>query len=269
MYPNPIFLGLTLYDICLCAGIVACFAIFGTFADKLGIKVRVQKLAIVCGVCGVILGYGAAVLFQALYNIKTLGKFEISASTGATFYGGLVGGAAVFLIMYFALGGFATEDGAHKRQFFSVADCAVTGITLAHALGRIGCLTAGCCHGQLTDAWYGIEMYGNFGYDKYVPTQLFEAIFLLLLFAFLTLRVFERSGYNLPIYLIAYGIWRFAIEKLRADYRGDTIVEWLTPSQLVALILVLVGVGVIFIEKECKKRFCAVCEHPIVEESDD
>ena len=219
--------------------------------------------------CGVILGYGAAVLFQALYNINTLGRFEITESTGATFYGGLVGGAAVFLIMYFALGRFVTGSGEYKRQFFSVADCAVTGIAIAHALGRVGCLTAGCCHGQLTDAWYGIEMHGNFGFDKYVPTQLFEAIFLLLLFAFLTLRIFERKGYNLPIYLIVYGVWRFAIENVRADYRGDTFVEWLTPSQLIALVLIAVGVGMIFVERECKKRFCSSCDGAIEEGFDD
>ena len=259
MYPNVIILGLTLYDICLCAGIVACFALFGFFADKLQIKVRVQKLAMLCGVCGVILGYGAAVLFQALYNIGTLGKFEITEGTGATFYGGLVGGAAVFLLMYFSLGRFAVKNGEHKRQFFAVADCAVTGIAIAHALGRVGCLTVGCCHGQLTDAWYGIEMYGNFGFDKYVPTQLFEAIFLLLLFAFLTLRILEEKGYNLPLYLIIYGVWRFAIENLRADYRGSTVVEWLTPSQLIAIILVAVGVVMIFVEREYKKRFCISC----------
>ena len=269
MYPYPIIFGLTLYDICLCAGIVACFALFGFFADKLKIQVRVQKLAIICGVCGVILGYGAAVLFQALYNISTLGGFEITESTGATFYGGLIGGAAVFIIMYFALGRFATEGGEHKRQFFSVADCAVAGLAIAHALGRVGCLTAGCCHGQLTDAWYGIEMHGNFGFDKYLPTQLFEAIFLLLLFAFLTLRILGRKGYNLPIYLIVYGVWRFVIENLRADYRGNTFVEWLTPSQLTALVLIVVGVGVIFVEKAYKKHFFADFDGVTEESADD
>jgi prolipoprotein diacylglyceryltransferase len=39
-----------------------------------------------------------------------------------------------------------------------------------------------------------------------------------------------------------YGVWRFVIENLRADYRGNTFVEWLTPSQLTALVLIVVGV---------------------------
>ena len=255
MYPYEIVFGLTLYEICLCAGIIACFAVFSAFADKLRINVKVQKLAVMCGVCAVILGYGSAVLFQAFYNIKTLGEFVINESTGATFYGGLIGGVAVFMLLYFPLGRLIFKSGEHVRAFFDVANSAVCGIALAHAIGRLGCLFAGCCHGHQTDAWYGIEMYGNAGFASYVPTQLFESVFLLFLFAFLTLRVWGRDGYGLPVYLIAYGVWRFAIEHLRGDYRGDTLVEWLTPSQLTAVCMVAIGVGVIFIERAAVKHF--------------
>ena len=87
MYPGKIIFGLTLYDICLCAGIIACFFIFGALADKQGVRRRIQSFAIICGVAAVTLGYGSAVLFQALYNIKSLGKFVITENTGATFYG--------------------------------------------------------------------------------------------------------------------------------------------------------------------------------------
>ncbi|MBR5823405.1 MAG: prolipoprotein diacylglyceryl transferase, partial [Paludibacteraceae bacterium] len=47
-----------------------------------------------------------------------------------------------------------------------IANCVAPGIALAHAIGRIGCLFAGCCHGQATKAWYGIMMHGNDGYQK-------------------------------------------------------------------------------------------------------
>ena len=234
MYPNAVFLGLTLYDICLCVGIILCFLIFGFLADKLGVRRKIQSMALMFGVVAVILGYLSAVLFQAFYNIKSLGRFEINESTGATFYGGLIGGVAVFMLLYFTVGGMIIKDGSHKREFFNIADSAAPGIALAHSLGRIGCLTAGCCHGALTDAWYGIEMWGNHGFDKYVPVQLFEAIFLFFLASFLFLRSSSRQGRCLPIYLAVYGVWRFAAEYLRADYRGDTFIEALTPSQLIA-----------------------------------
>jgi len=245
---------LTLYDIFLCAGIIVCFLVFGWLADRHKISRKIQSFAMMCGVAAVALGYGSAVLFQALYNIKSLGVFEINQSTGATFYGGLIGGVLTFLVLYFGVGYFKYDDNSHAKVFFGIADSAVPGIALAHALGRIGCLFAGCCHGEKTSAWYGIEMYGNMGFGRYVPTQLFEAIFLLCLFGFLLLRSIDHKGFCLPIYLCVYALWRFAIEYIRGDYRGDTFIEALTPSQLIACILFVVGIGVFFLEGYIEKR---------------
>ena len=255
MYPYKVFLGLTLYDICLCVGIVSCFFIFGKLADKQGVRRRIQSFALMCGVGAVTLGYGSAVLFQALYNIKSLGRFEISQSTGATFYGGLIGGVAVFLALYFGIGWKIFDGNAHAKAFWAIADSAVPGIAFAHSIGRLGCLFAGCCHGAVCDAWYCIPMWGNHGYARYVPTQLFEAIFLMLLFGYLLQRSLNKSGYCLPVYLFVYAHWRFVIEYARGDYRGDTFVEALSPSQLIACILFVVGIALIFVEKYLKKRF--------------
>ena len=271
MYPNEIFLGLTLYDICLCIGIAACFAAFGILSDKIKTPAKNQTFAAFCGVFGVALGYGSAVLFQAFYNIKERGKFIIDGETGATFYGGLIGGAAVFLAIYFIWGHFKFKDNSHVRYFFPVANVAAACIALAHAIGRLGCLFAGCCHGPRTHAWYGIMMHGTEGYHKYVPTQLMEAIFLLMLFGFLTIQLFaaKKSACNLPSYLIFYGIWRFFIEYLRADYRGDTVVDWLTPSQFTAIIMVLVGIELIFVELAVTKRISVLQPETVVETSSE
>ena len=93
------------------------------------------------------------------------------------------------------------------------------------------------------------------GFDRYVPVQLFEAVFLLLLAAFLFLRAIGKQGLCLPLYLSIYGVWRFVAEYLRDDYRGDTFISALTPSQLIACILTAVGIGLIFVEKYLYKRF--------------
>ncbi len=252
MYPYEIFLGLAMYDILLCVGIAVCFFLFGYLADKKKIKRRIQSFALLCGVAAVTLGYGSAVLFQAFYNIKTLGRFEINESTGATFYGGLIGGVLVFLAIYFGVGHFLFKGGEHARAFFDIADCAVAGILIAHSLGRVGCLFAGCCHGALTDAWYGIRMHGDLGFARYVPVQLFEAVFLLILFGYAVYRSIKNRGYCLPIYLCVYAMWRFFIEFLRGDYRGDTLTDALSPSQLIACLLFAVGVGVFFLEKHVR-----------------
>jgi prolipoprotein diacylglyceryltransferase len=47
----------------------------------------------------------------------------------------------------------------------------------------------------------------------------------------------------MAIYLMAYGVWRFFAEYLRADDRGATVVKFLSPSQLTAILLFLFGAG--------------------------
>ncbi len=258
MYPYKILLGMSLYDICFCLGIIACFFVFGYLADKQGIKRKTQNFAMLCGLGAIALGYGSAILFQALYNIKTQGGFEIGENTGTTFYGGLIGGVLSFLIMYFGVGYFKYDDKYHIHVFFRMADSAVPAIVVAHSLGRVGCLMAGCCHGALTDEWYGIMMHGGQGYAKYVPVQLFEAVFLMLLFGFLFIRSIEKRGYCLPTYLCVYSIWRFAVEYIRGDYRGSIFTDLLTPSQFISCILFVIGIGVIFLEKSLKPRLEAI-----------
>ena len=92
MYPHKIFLGLTAYDLLICVGILCCFFSFSYLADKRKLRAKLQNYALVCGVAAIALGLGSAVLFQAIYNIESRGKFEIATNTGMTFYGGLIFG---------------------------------------------------------------------------------------------------------------------------------------------------------------------------------
>lgn len=259
MYPYDVIPGVSLYVIMICIGIIACFTLFRLLSDKRKINTKVYNLALICGGVGVVTGLFAATIFQALYNIASLGRFEISEDTGATFYGGLIGGAFVFLTVYFAVGRIRAKE-QYLKSFFKLLSCIAPSIAIAHGFGRVGCLMAGCCHGDLTDAWYGITMYGGMGYGKYVPTQLFEALFLFLLCACLSTRAVKGRSYNFSIYIIAYGAWRFFIEYARADYRGDTLVSFLTPSQLVAVVLVIVGAVLTFVEKYVNKRISTASE---------
>ena len=139
---------------------------------------------------------------------------------------------------------------------------AMPSIVVAHAFGRIGCLMDGCCYGAITDAWYGIEMLSGGVWAKRVPTQLFEAIFLFLLFAVLVVLIVRKKFRNTPsVYLIAYGVWRFLIEFIRDDNRGSSGIPGLYPSQLTAIILVIIGVVWIFVyEKKLKHVFDGLAE---------
>lgn len=249
MYPKDIILGLDLYDIFLCIGIIACILAFDKLSTRYPIRGKLQTLALYDGIISIICGYGSAVLFQAIYNIAKTKKFEITKNTGATFYGGLIGGALVFILVYFIVGHFYFKDKYHIRTFFSMANCAAPAIVVAHACGRVGCLFAGCCHGKVTDAWYGIKMYGDHGYVKYVPVQLYEALFLFALFAFLAIRAYKRHSYNLPVYMAVYGVWRYIIEFIRGDDRGKIFTKIFSPSQFIAILMIVGGVALFIFER--------------------
>ena len=248
MFPYDILPGIDLYVIFLALAAFFAIVTFGRLADKVGIERGVQSMSIFTAIAAIVAGYGSAVAFQAVYNIAKEGKFVINEGTGATFYGGLIGGAACFILIYFVWGHFKFADNLHKKRFLAVSEVAVASITIAHSLGRIGCLMAGCCHGKATTAWYGIKMV-HLGY-KVVPIQLFEAIFLMLIFALFVYRIYRGSKCNLPMYMMLYGAWRFVIEYARDDYRGTTFISFLTPSQLTALIMIIGGGVLYFIMKK-------------------
>ncbi len=243
MYPNELFLGMTLYDIFLLIGVIAAFVLADRLGIKRGFSVALQKTVIVGAFFCVVLGYFFAVLFQAFYNFLDGGAFEITQGTGATFFGGLLGGAGVFLFVWFVVAPrFCKDKEEPKKRFADILDIAAVCVPIAHAFGRVGCFFAGCCHGAETDGWWGVAMNGG----KYVPVQLFESAFLFLLGGLLLWLFFKRTGDKrlplMPTYCLAYGVWRFFIEYARADERGATIVSFLSPSQLVAVLLIAVGI---------------------------
>lgn len=263
MYTKEILPGIDLYLVFLCLGLISALLIFRVMADKMKISAKLQNHCLYIAVGAIFFGYLSAVLFQALYNIKSLGRFVINQSTGATFYGGLIGGAAVFLALYFGVGKKTFADNReHISSFFTIADIAACSIALAHAIGRVGCLMAGCCHGRPTNAWYGISMdtgirsvTGEVIMQKVVPTQLFETIFLLIVFLYLVSRIKDKQTYCLQFYMCIYGVWRFIIEYLRDDYRGTTVIDALTPSQFTALLMVLGAIILIFLQKNIQAKF--------------
>ena len=98
------------------------------------------------------------------------------------------------------------------------------------------------CYGRKTSSWLSV-MNVHLGY-KTVPVQLYESAFSLRPFCcYVSSCIPGGKKYNFPLYLMAYGVFRFIIEYYRGDTveRGKTVVDFLTPAQLTAIILFLVG----------------------------
>ena len=253
MYPYPLIRfsdgsGIGLYEIFMLVGVIAAMVLFSVLAERRKMPGKLQNLILIGIVISVVVGYLFAVLFQAIYNALESGQFIIDENTGATFYGGLIGGALCLILIYFVGSRvlFHTNQ-IGVRWFPTLANIAAACVPLAHGFGRIGCLMAGCCHGAETDAWYGIAMdIGSLDgeYVKVVPLQLFEAIFLFVLAAILIVQIWRGKGLDAPVYLIGYGVWRFIIEFFRSDDRGASFIPGLSPSQVTAIVLVLVGIAI-------------------------
>lgn len=253
MFPDVTFLTIDLYTWMIVFGVVVAVVVFRLLADKVGIDSKVFNFSLLVCVACVVVGYGAAVLFQAYYHYLATGQWDWAA--GATFYGGLIGAFVGFAAGYFGIGHFLFKDKKHIAQINKVASCAFPAIVIAHSFGRIGCLFAGCCYGRLTDSWLGVNMFVHGQWQSRLPTQLFEALFLLLLFVFLVyMLVYKKSNFVPSMYLVGYGVWRFVIEYVRDDAeRGSSGISWLTPSQLTAIVLVAVGVALAFAYKHWLK----------------
>ncbi len=90
--------------------------------------------------------------------------------------------------------------------------------------------------------------------QKVIPTQLIEMIFLLILGLILLFLALKKvSKYQMPIYMLSYGIFRFIIEFYRGDERGQIGV--LSPSQYWCLILIIGSIVLaIFYGKVMYKR---------------
>ena len=247
MYPNELFWHIDFYTIFMALGFVAAIVLFRFLADRAKLSAKVQNLCLVAGVASMVGGFLCAVLFQGIYNAIASGRFSLSQETGSTFYGGLIGGVCTFIGVYFLAGRRVfSQKGMAKKQLSAVLNLGMCSVAIAHAFGRIGCLFAGCCHGKITAAWYGVWN-ANLG-AKTVPVQLFESLFLFALCVFLCCAAFcFKKRLNLSLYLILYGVWRFVIEFFRGDERGKTIIPWLTPSQLIAVLSVVLGGILLFL----------------------
>ena len=128
---------------------------------------------------------------------------------------------------------------------------------IGHSLGRVGCFFAGCCYGKETDSCLGVK-FPNLPHPVY-PTQLYEAAFLLILFAVCSYLLLRRKfRHNMTVYLIGYGIFRFLIEFIRGDDRGK-LFGLLSPSQFWSLGMVILGVLLYFgMERVWRREAAAV-----------
>jgi len=150
-------------------------------------------------------------------------------ATGKSILGALLGGyAAVELAKKWA--GYRGVTG----DWFALI--APVGI----AIGRVGCLLHGCCLGRVRgESWF--TLHDGAGVPRWpaVPVEILFNLVMIAVF-FVLRRRRKLEGQHFHIYLISYGVFRFAHEFLRDTPR---IGERLSGYQLLALGVAAFGVS--------------------------
>ncbi len=256
MLPDPIFLNVHMYGVMIAVGLMLAFLVLFYYGKHQHVDAGFLDFLFYNGVGSIAVGFGSAALFQAIYNYIEDPSKGFRFNGGITFLGGLIGGAACFLLVY-VISKRWRKSGSLAEIFALVPCC----ITIAHAFGRVGCFFAGCCHGVAWNGFCAVK-FPHLSYTVH-PTQLYEATFLLLLFGAMSWLFLKKKFYhNMSVYLISYGIWRFCLEFIRGDHRGE-LVSGISPSQFWSLLMVVLGVALIFVMNYLAKR-----PMPIAEESE-
>jgi phosphatidylglycerol---prolipoprotein diacylglyceryl transferase len=251
MYPEIFRIGtfpITSYGIYLAIGMLLALFVASRLAARDGLpRERIYDLGLWTLIGGLL---GSKLLMFFVEDNVQIFSLDFLRS-GGVYYGGFIGGfLAVAILIHF-----------YKLPFWKVADAFAPALALGQAFGRQGCFAAGCCWGKETDlAWgvhftelgheyTGVPVYGPSGEALFLhPTQLYESFFMLAVFGFLVYlhRHKKFDGQVLIAYGIIYSIFRFLIEFVRDDPRGDlfglTTATGLSTSQLVSI---MVAIGAI------------------------
>jgi phosphatidylglycerol:prolipoprotein diacylglycerol transferase len=170
---------------------------------------------------------------------------------GIVFYGSVLGASAAFFV-FRAFRAFPV---------LATLDALAPSVALGIALGRLGCFLNGCCYGGYCRyPWLAVRFPRNslpwvaerarmlISRDAthtlpLHPTQLYETLNGLILFALLTASypLRRRDGEIMALLMLAYSVTRFLIDTLRDD--ESPLVSGMTIAQTSSLILFAAGMS--------------------------
>lgn len=163
-------------------------------------------------------------------SVKVFAFFESGSTSNMSLFGGVF-----FMPLLYALGAKTT-----KRPSKKVFDVCTPCMLLTLMCARVNCILSGCCRGLPIPGWNGFRF----------PTREMEILFYVVLLIILCPRIYrdELDGRAYPIYMIAYGTFRFITEFFRdAETRSLFHV-----AHIWALITLLLGIS-IYAEMRTKK----------------
>ncbi len=186
-----------------------------------------------------LIGFVFATVFDLTLKYLKYGVFKIY---GITFYGGLIGAIfALFVIL-------KLSKNKTRYSINSWFELLTMPFIAFHFFGRLGCFFAGCCYGRNADNIFALSFPDNAEMGithnglKCYPTQLFEALALIIVFI-----IVKKAKNKFKTYLVCYTVLRFNLEFLRGDDRG-VLVGPFSPSQAISLFILCVVIVYEFIK---------------------
>jgi phosphatidylglycerol---prolipoprotein diacylglyceryl transferase len=249
MFPRLFHIGsysLPTYGLLVAIAFLTALGLASRFAKRRGLNSeKVVNLGVYCALMGML---GAKVLMIVLdpeFRAHPSEIFSLATLQSAgIFFGGFIL-ALVFAFFYMR---------AQKLPLLPTCDVFAPGVAIGHGIGRLGCFAAGCCWGKPThlpwavtftnpDATTGVPL----GIPLH-PTQLYEAFAegIICLVLVRMLRREHRDGAVIGLYLVLYGMVRFAVEFLRMHDASNPLGGPFTLEQWISLALALAGVYLLF-----------------------
>ena len=258
MHPILIDLGwfqLPSYGVMVALGVLAGLVTLKRRADRAGLEgSRLVDVGLWLVIWALIGAKGLLILVELPRYLSNPGQLFGVVRAGGVFLGGFLAAlvAGIIFIRRYRLPPLATLD------------VMVPSVALGQAIGRVGCLLAGCCWGSPCELPWALTYTdpvaaANVGTPLHIPLHPFPAyaaIVNLSLYLILEAMYARRpaAGRVFASYLVGYGIARFLLEFVRGDAsRGFVFNGALSTSQLIASILVAIGVALhIWISRRAK-----------------
>lgn len=237
------------YGVLAALGYAVYVAYMRVYRDELGFAAAEFWDFILISVVGALTGAKLGAFL--LYHAGSWGGMETMVRQGFSFYQGFW----TALLCAYLYCRFAGKD------FLRALDRAAVAVPLAHAVGRMGCLLAGCCYGKPTSLPWGIVFTNrSSGVPAAMlgtalhPTQVYETAGNLLLALALHLGL-RRKGWarNLPAgalgwaYVFGYAVLRFSLDPLRGDAPGR--INWVLSTAQWAALASAAAAALIFLVK--------------------
>lgn len=169
-------------------------------------------------------------LMQFLFELWVHRGEEIPLAEILKNTGGNVTGGALFAMIAMAI--YAKID-PHRIMNWQTIDTVAMAFPFGHMIGRVGCVSAGCCFGKLCpDCTFTLTYPENWPVDAFTaehiphgpriasPLIAVIGLFIIGVILFMILKAAKNRGQVTALYFILYGSFRFLQEFTRGDLRA-------------------------------------------------